>query len=101
MPPSPRALARLPLASFVSYVVDQHENDTVLGMVVGVWSFRDVGGRKVVREKHFNLEPRDGADVWAEGYLILPNKGAGFIYAYFGDTDFRIDPDGPPRLTLA
>ena len=100
--PSLRALARLPLSSFVSYVVDPYSDDgRTLGMVVGVWSWRESGNRQCSREKHFNVDPRDCATLQAEGYLILPNKGGGFIYAFFGDTNFRILPDASPRLTLA
>ena len=60
--------------------------EPVLAMVIGTWAYtRAEGSPGMVetRERRWRSDPQ--TDETANGYLLLPSKGTGFIYAHFGD----------------
>lgn len=58
----------------------------IIAMIIGTWSFtgaQGTPGTVETRQRRFRADPQ--TDETAHGYLLLPSKGTGFIYAHWGD----------------
>lgn len=77
-----RRTARFPLGTLVCYESIVLHSEIKTCMIVGCWQFSD---SMKSREELFNVCPRETR--LANGYLLLPNDGTSFLYAWFGDVD--------------
>jgi hypothetical protein len=84
--PSARQLSRFALGTAVIYDFD--DDSDKFCMVVGCWRWKypdAIGQVPETREKLFNVCPQQVE--WAQGYLLMPNDGSGWLYAWFGDVN--------------
>lgn len=77
-----RRKARFPLGTLVCYESIVLHSEIKTCMIVGCWQFSD---SMKYREELFNVCPRE--QLGTSGYLLLPNDGSPFLYAWFSDVD--------------